>query len=59
MTRDELIKLLEDNIKPNAEMDFLITDIHMPLMAFLKISTISMNMDVDDPDNRNRGGIVF
>ncbi len=26
MTRNEFIKLLKDNLKPNAQMDFLICD---------------------------------
>lgn len=59
MTRDEFIKLLEDNIEPDAKMDFLITDTNIPLVAYLKINIISMNKDIDDPDNKNRAGIVF
>ena len=59
MTRDEFIKLLKENIKPNAKMDFLINDHKKPMLAFLDIYNVSMNADVDDPNNRNRGGIVF
>lgn len=29
------------------------------MIAFLNIHNVCMNMDVDDPDNKNRGGIVF
>ena len=59
MTRNEFIKLLKENLKPNAEMDFLITDYNKPMVAFLDILNVTMNEDVDDPDNRNRGGVVF
>lgn len=59
MTRNEFIKLLKDNLKPNAQMDFLICDHKKPMVAFLKVKDVCMNADVDDPDNKNRGGIVF
>lgn len=59
MTRDELIKLLQENIEPNAEMDFLVVDHNRPMIAFLDVHDVCMNEDVDDPNNYNRGGIVF
>lgn len=59
MTRDEFIKLLQENIEPNAEMDFLIADYNRPMIAFLDVHDVCMNEDVDDPNNYNRGGIVF
>lgn len=59
MTRNEFIKLLKENIKPNAEMDFLVWDTQKPIVAFLDIDNVCMNADVDDPNNYNRGGIVF
>lgn len=59
MTRNEFIKLLKDNLKPNAQMDFLICDYKKPVVAFLDIKDVCMNVDVDDPDNKNRGGVVF
>ena len=59
MTRNEFIKMLKDNLKPNAEMDFLISDCNKPMLAFLDIENVCMNVDVDDPNNKNRGGIVF
>ena len=59
MTRNELIELLERNIKPNAEIDFLICDHEKPMVAFLDVKDVCMNADVDDPNNYNRGGIVF
>lgn len=62
MTRNELIKLLKDNIKPNAQMDFLLIDRFddgRPISAFLDIRDVGMNADIDDPENKNRGGIVF
>ena len=40
MTRNEFIKLLKDNLKPNAEMDFLLIDRFddgRPISAFLDI----------------------
>lgn len=59
MTRNEFIKLLKENLKPNAEMDFLIIDHNKPIVAFLDVHNVCMNADVDDPDNKNRGGVVF
>lgn len=59
MTRDEFIKLLKDNLKPNAQVDFLLIDHKQPITAFLDIHNVCMNADVDDPNNRNRGGVVF
>lgn len=62
MTRDEFIKLLMDNLKPDAQMDFLVIDKMSDgksFMAFLKVDDICMNVDVDDPKNKNRGGVVF
>ena len=59
MTRDEFIKLLKENIKPDAEMDFLIADHSRPIIAFLDVHDVCMNEDVDDPNNYNRGGVVF
>ena len=62
MTRNELIKLLKDNLKPRSEVDFLLLGemkdgrfVH----AFLDIRDVCMNADVDDPRNYNRGGVVF
>ena len=59
MTRNEFIKLLKDNLKPNAEMDFLVIDINEPMAAFLEVDYVCMNADVDDPNNKNRGGVVL
>lgn len=59
MTRNEFIKLLKDNLKPNAQIDFLVCDHNKPLVAFLDVRDVCMNADVDDPDNKNRGGVVF
>ena len=59
MTRNEFIKLLEDNLEQNAEMDFLVADHNPPIVAFLDIHHVCMNVDVDDPNNKNRGGVVF
>ena len=62
MTRNEFIKLLKDNLKPNAEMDFLLIDRFddgRPIRAFLDIRSVGMNGDIDDPNNKNRGGVVF
>ena len=62
MTRNEFIKLLKDNLKPNAEMDFLLIDRFddgRPISTFLNIRSVGMNVDIDDPNNKNRGGVVF
>lgn len=59
MTRDEFIELLKDNLEPNAEMEFLISDCEKPMVAFLDIEHVCMNVDVDDPRNYNLGGVVF
>ena len=62
MTRNEFIKLLKDNLKPNAEMDFLLIDRFddgRPISAFLDTISVGMNVDIDDPNNKNRGGVVF
>ena len=59
MTRNEFIKLLKENIKPNAQIDFLVIDNNKPIIAFLDIDDVCMNADVDDSNNYNRGGVVF
>ena len=62
MTRDEFIKMLKANLKPSAEMDFLVVgrlNDGKFINAFLDIHDICMNADVDDPKNKNRGGVVF
>ena len=62
MTRNEFIKLLKDNIKPNAEMDFLLIDRFDDgryINAFLDIRSVGVNADIDDSKNKNRGGVVF
>ena len=62
MTRNEFIKLLEEKIKPDAEMYFLVSDRLKDgryILAFLEVDDVWMNADVDDPRNYNRGGVVF
>lgn len=61
MTRDEFIYMLEENLEPDAEMDFLISDRlnGQHILAFLDVRNICMNADVDDSKNYNRGGVVF
>ena len=62
MTRNEFIKLLKENLKPNAEIDFLLIDRFddgQLISAFLDIRSVGMNVDIDDPNNKNRGGVVF
>ena len=59
MTRNEFIKLLKESLKPNAQMDFLVCDYKKPMISFLDIKDVCMNADVDDPEDKNRGGIVF
>ena len=31
----------------------------MQFSAFLDIRSVGMNVDIDDPNNKNRGGVVF
>ena len=62
MTRNEFIKMLKENLKPNAEMDFLLVGKLGDgkfVTAFLDIRDVCMNVDVDEPENKNRGGVVF
>lgn len=62
MTRNEFIKMLKDNLKPNANMNFLLIDRFndgRPVNVFMDIRDVCMNEDVDDPNNKNEGGIVF
>ena len=62
MTRNEFIKLLKENLKPNAQMDFLLIDcdkIDSETVEFLDIVSVNMNADIDDPNNKKCGGIVF
>ena len=59
MTRNEFIKLLKENLKPNAQIDFLVCDHNKPIVAFLDINDVCMNTDIDDQENKNHGGIVF
>lgn len=59
MTRNEFIKILKTNIKPNAQIDFLVINNNKPIVAFLDVDDVCMNVDVDDPNNYNRGGVVF
>ena len=61
MTRNEFIKLLADHLDPDAQIDFLVIDCDndKPLVALLDIYQMCMNIDVDDPNNYNSGGIVF
>ena len=62
MTRNEFIAELKKNLKPNAQMDFLLIGYDKNgkfLNMFIDINDITMNVDFDDPDNKNRGGIVF
>lgn len=59
MTRDEFIHMLEENIKPDAEMNFLVCDYEKRMFAFLKVDDVCMNAVVDDPRNYNSGGIVL
>lgn len=61
MTRNEFIKLLKENLKPNAQMDFLLIDKinGKDFVGFLDIKDVCMNVDIDDSNNKNRGGVVF
>lgn len=54
----DFIRQLQENLKPNAEIDFLYID-GKGGWEFLFVDNICMNADVDDPKNKNRGGVVF
>lgn len=56
MKAKELIKKLQNNLKDDAEVDFLLIGDNP---CWLKLCSVNMNADVDDPRNRNRGGLVF
>ncbi len=59
MTRNEFVKLLNEYIEPNAEIDFLVYDNDKPIVAFLDVERVCMNEDVDDPNNYNSGCVVL
>lgn len=62
MTRNEFIKMLENNLRPNAEMNFLLVDRFKdgrPVSVFMDIRDVCMNVDIDDPNGKNEGGVVF
>lgn len=61
MTAKELVKQIQDNLEPDAELDFLIFDHknNKNDMFWGDIIDICMNVDVDDPNNYHRGGIIF
>ena len=62
MKRNEFIDLLKQNLKTKAELDFLLMGKlrdGRDIVAFLDVLDVGMNVDVDDPENQNRGGIVF
>lgn len=50
----EFINECTTKLKPDAEIDFYLIG-----RGFLKPISINMNVDIDDPSNRNRGGVVF
>ena len=51
----EFIQECIENLDIDAEMDFYLACEG----TFLKIVSINMNADIDDPQSKNRGGIVF
>lgn len=53
----DFINQLEQNLDLNAELNFLFVD--YTEWAWLDIENICMNADIDDPKNKNQGGIVF
>lgn len=54
----DFIRQLQENLKPYAEIDFLYVNLRGDC-EFLSVNDICMNVDVDDPANENRGGVVF
>jgi hypothetical protein len=59
MTRNEFISELKKKLKPNAEMNFYFFDTKKIKYYTVVIEDIGMNVDIDDPKNKNSGGIVF
>lgn len=62
MTRDEFVNLLKENLESEAQIDFIVrgkVNDNRYVLAFLNIENVCMNVDVDDTNNFNRGGIVF
>ncbi len=62
MKRNEFIDLLKQHLKSKAELDFLLIgklQDGRDVVAFLDVLDVGMNVDVDDPENQNRGGVVF
>ena len=62
MKRNEFIDFLKQNLKTKAELDFLLMgklQDGRDIVAFLDVLDVGMNVDVDDPENQNHGGIVF
>ena len=53
----EFIDQLYNNLNLDAELDFLCIDYDK--WFWLDVRAINMNADIDDPDNKNRGGITF
>lgn len=53
----DFINQLEQNLDLNAEINFLFVD--YTEWFWLDIENICMNADIDDPKNKNQGGIVF
>jgi hypothetical protein len=62
VTRDEFVNLLKENLESEAQIDFIVrgkVNDNRSVLAFLNIENVCMNVDVDDTNNFNRGGIVF
>lgn len=53
----DFINQLEQNLDLDAELNFLFVD--YTEWFWLDIEHICMNADVDDPKNKNQGGIVL
>ena len=53
----DFINQLEQNLDLDAELNFLFVD--RTEWFWLDIEHICMNADVDDPKNKNQGGIVL
>lgn len=54
MKTKEFIDECKSKLKQDVEMDFYLIG-----HGFLKPISINMNADIDDPSNKNRGGVVF
>jgi len=57
MKAKDLVQRIQSNLKDDADVDFLLID--GTDLCWLDLRSVNMNADIDDPRNRNNGGLVF